>query len=336
MRTAAAAAALGVSPDDVPDEAVADPDAATAFHASLVDAAAAHPEGIRANDVATLARILRVWDRTAVWARVDGATRRRATRVAWARLATTAAGGGEAARAAAVRALARAVDDWDDDVDDVDDTSDDSHPTFDDSRSTRVTTSSDARAIRDAAVAAGDFPAAAKFALILPATADERCRAVLAVRPTETDVDDALVRLILVRGLLPRLRDAPGGAGLALFDAVTSRLTRGPDAAATTIPFAVGSLAAARMYADAGHLAMEVARMHPALRSGDAAVATLERFLRAGARREAAGAAREEKEEDENGDDGEIETTTIMARALRAGARNACADGLAALLADSR
>ena len=220
-------------------------------------------------------------------------------------------------------------------MDDVDDTSDDSHPNFDDSRSTRVTTSSDARAIRDAAVGAGDFPAAAKFALILPATADERRRAVLAVRPTETDVDDALVRLILVRGLLPRLRDAPGGAGLALFDAVTSRLTRGPDAAATTILFAVGSLAAARMYADAGHLAMEVARMHPALRSGDAVVATLERFLRAGARREAAAAAREEKEEDENGD-GEIETTTIMARALRAGARNACADGLAALLADSR
>ena len=108
-------------------------------------------------------------------------------------------------------------------------------------------------------------------------------------------MDDALVRLILVRGLLPRLRDAPGGAGLALFDAVTSRLTRGPDAAATTILFAVGSLAAARMYADAGHLAMEVARMHPALRSGDAVVATLERFLRAGARREAAAAAREEK-----------------------------------------
>ena len=76
MRTAAAAAALGVSPDDVPDEAVADPDAATAFHASLVDAAAAHPEGIRANDVATLARCRCIRDRTAVWARVDGATRR--------------------------------------------------------------------------------------------------------------------------------------------------------------------------------------------------------------------------------------------------------------------
>ena len=89
------------------------------------------------------------------------------------------------------------------------------------------------------------------------------------------------------------------------------------------------------MYADAGHLAMEVARMQPALRSGDAAVATLERFP---ARPQGAGRSPRwrEKEEDENGDDGEIETTTIMARALRAGARNACADGLAALLADSR
>ena len=88
------------------------------------------------------------------------------------------------------------------------------------------------------------------------------------------------------------------------------------------------------MYADAGHLAMEAARTHPALRSGDAAVATLERFLRAGARREAESRG-EEKDEDEIGD-GEVETTKTVARALRAGARNACADGLAALLADSR
>ena len=101
-----------------------------------------------------------------------GASRRRDATSRAARVACAPGddgGGRRGSRArAAVRALARAVDDWDDDVDDVDDTSDDSHPNFDDSRSTRVTTSSDARAIRDAAVGAGDFPAAAKFALILP------------------------------------------------------------------------------------------------------------------------------------------------------------------------
>ena len=106
-------------------------------------------------------------------------------------------------------------------------------------------------------------------------------------------MDDALVRLILVRDSFRDSETLRARAGLALFDAVTSRLTRGPDAAATTIPFAVGSLAAARMYADAGHLAMEVARMHPALRSGDAAVATLERFrARGGEARSRGGGAR--------------------------------------------